>query len=539
MAQTIQNLQIKISVDFDKKQINVVDTSLGELEQKLSQSSKTSNIFQSDFKTLVSAFGLGSIAAQGVIGVFNNLIGIMKQGVRQAIESAQAQKEFEFTMRTLGDSFASNIPVMNEWVNRLSEATVFTQTETLKAFQTLMKYTGDLSTAQKLLVISTKLATETNTSLVDVAHKLGYATKVPELGVRALRAEYGELIGTSKNVQDALNNLDKNLSTHSIKTDDVVYQIRLFRKNWDETVENAGKLWLPILNDLLKTINSMSGTLGGMIERLSALNQQNKNLSDYVKKNPELMKKFSDVFLNEIDKMNTGQVKTTQKTLDQISKEVEKTQISIKKTAKEIEEEQKRLEKERKEREKEEARRTNEQWDAIERAQKESLDRIRADWEKTAGTIYSSMQSAFSEVIASGNFTADGLGQVFNRIRDAFIKMLADMFAEFLAKKAMMAILNLIPGGGLIGTALGLTGQTGGGLGKLVGLQEGGIVTKPTVAMLGERGAEAVIPLEKTSQLQPQINININALDVRTISRTHINRIARQLTPLLKRELQR
>ena len=39
-------------------------------------------------------------------------------------------------------------------------------------------------------------------------------------------------------------------------------------------------------------------------------------------------------------------------------------------------------------------------------------------------------------------------------------------------------------------------GQVIGGIGGIFGFQEGGIVTEPTIGLLGEKGAEAVIPLK-------------------------------------------
>jgi hypothetical protein len=46
--------------------------------------------------------------------------------------------------------------------------------------------------------------------------------------------------------------------------------------------------------------------------------------------------------------------------------------------------------------------------------------------------------------------------------------------------------------------------------GSLVALAQGGIVTSPTAALIGEAGAEAVIPLDKL-QSGMTINVTINA----------------------------
>ena len=47
----------------------------------------------------------------------------------------------------------------------------------------------------------------------------------------------------------------------------------------------------------------------------------------------------------------------------------------------------------------------------------------------------------------------------------------------------------------------GILGTIGGAIGGVVGLQAGGIVTRPTLATIGERGPEAVIPLNRLGAL--------------------------------------
>lgn len=55
-------------------------------------------------------------------------------------------------------------------------------------------------------------------------------------------------------------------------------------------------------------------------------------------------------------------------------------------------------------------------------------------------------------------------------------------------------------------------------------LAEGGIVTKPTLAMIGEAGAEAVIPLNKAGSMGNTYNITVNgAVDAEGTARTIVN----------------
>ena len=96
---------------------------------------------------------------------------------------------------------------------------------------------------------------------------------------------------------------------------------------------------------------------------------------------------------------------------------------------------------------------------------------------------------------------------VMNRFRDILLRVVES--------KAFQALLSGI---GSIGSALG-SGL--GRLGGIVGLASGGIVTKPTLAMVGEGGEpEAVIPLSKMGQMGGGVNITINgALDPEGVAR--------------------
>jgi hypothetical protein len=73
---------------------------------------------------------------------------------------------------------------------------------------------------------------------------------------------------------------------------------------------------------------------------------------------------------------------------------------------------------------------------------------------------------------------------------------------DFIGK--LIAALGKIPGLGAV------AGAVGGVVGKIPGLAEGGIVTGPTLAVVGEAGPEAVVPLSKMGQMG-NVTININS----------------------------
>ena len=96
-------------------------------------------------------------------------------------------------------------------------------------------------------------------------------------------------------------------------------------------------------------------------------------------------------------------------------------------------------------------------------------------------------------MLAEWNAFSNGLSWAYNTLIKPVFDALEKVYNEVL--KPIGDIL------GTIGNGLGSVGKAiSGGLGsvgKMLGLATGGVVTEPTVAMVGEDGPEAVIPLDE------------------------------------------
>jgi hypothetical protein len=86
------------------------------------------------------------------------------------------------------------------------------------------------------------------------------------------------------------------------------------------------------------------------------------------------------------------------------------------------------------------------------------------------------------------------------------------------------------------------------GIKGLIGMAEGGIVTKPTVALIGEAGAEAVIPLNKmqgnvgagsqTLVLSPTFNLPEGSLSAQNLDpRDFAEAVYEQLSRIVRSDL--
>jgi len=107
-------------------------------------------------------------------------------------------------------------------------------------------------------------------------------------------------------------------------------------------------------------------------------------------------------------------------------------------------------------------------------------------------------------VLVVAGLTVIRLGKAAFRLGVFIIKELIKGIKS-IASTPLDFLKNLFPK-----SILGFLGGIGSATGGLVPFQHGGIVTRPTAALLGERGPEAVIPLDKAGGLGG-VNITVNA----------------------------
>jgi tape measure domain-containing protein len=138
---------------------------------------------------------------------------------------------------------------------------------------------------------------------------------------------------------------------------------------------------------------------------------------------------------------------------------------------------------------------------------KEDLNPIKLATESIvngATAIGDAFSTAFGEVITGAKSTQEALADAFKSIGQAFISMALEIIAKQMTLIILQTILNALSGGG--GGAMGTANKNLSGAGALSpgkmfptgAFAEGGFVTGPTNALIGEGGeSEYVIPASK------------------------------------------
>ncbi len=125
------------------------------------------------------------------------------------------------------------------------------------------------------------------------------------------------------------------------------------------------------------------------------------------------------------------------------------------------------------------------------------------------GDIIDAIGGLISFVMDLPNKFREAITGIFNALYDVGKAIIDGIVAGIKAAPGavMSALESLIPGGSIIGDAIG--GVTG-LISNIPGFAEGGIVTGPTLALIGEAGPEAVVPLDRAGGIGGGMNVTVN-----------------------------
>ena len=118
--------------------------------------------------------------------------------------------------------------------------------------------------------------------------------------------------------------------------------------------------------------------------------------------------------------------------------------------------------------------------------------------------------SPFADAVGAAMMGSKDAAEMFKEaMKGAAAKILEMIALEAFARAAMAAVpgptFNPVAAGAYLAAGTGALVAAG----AIKALAEGGIVTRPTMALVGERGPEAVIPLNKAGGMGPTVIVNV------------------------------
>ena len=249
---------------------------VAEFSKNIKVASKDTETIGDQFEAFGKKAALAFAAAAAAIGAF------AVASVKAAAEDEAGQKKLEETIRNTTSATAEQIAGIDKYVTAQSIATATTDDVIRPALSRLLRATGDLTEAQKLLTLSQEIAAATGKPLEAVTNAVaksfeGSNTALTKLGVGLSAAELKTMSfdETVKLLNQTFDGFIENQSeTAAFKFKQLTIAI-------DETKEQIGAALLPVVTELTDYIlQNVVPVVTSFVDGLTGKDGLTEGLSD-------------------------------------------------------------------------------------------------------------------------------------------------------------------------------------------------------------------------------------------------------------------
>ena len=249
---------------------------VAEFSKNIKVASKDTETIGDQFEAFGKKAALAFAAAAAAIGAF------AVASVKAAAEDEAGQKKLEETIRNTTNATAEQIAGIDKYVTAQSIATATTDDVIRPALSRLLRATGDLNEAQKLLTLSQEIAAATGKPLEAVTNAVaksfeGSNTALTKLGVGLSAAELKTMSfdETVKLLNQTFDGFIENQSeTAAFKFKQLTIAI-------DETKEQIGAALLPVVTELTDYIlQNVVPVITSFVDGLTGKDGLTNGLSD-------------------------------------------------------------------------------------------------------------------------------------------------------------------------------------------------------------------------------------------------------------------
>ena len=543
MAEEIHELKIEVKIDAETGKIEVVNTKLTGLDkttEKLGknakETAKNKEKLAKALKTVGDIAGVNIPIMAGWIGILMTTTKLLRDSISNAEREIERQKQLKLVVEATGQSYEKLSYRINETISALANISRFTKDEVADAFIKTTKLQGDTEAGFKLLKIAMDVSAGTGKNLNEVLSEFSVALASGTRGTRTLAREYGTLIGNAKTGADAIENLGKTFAGATEKQQNLGKTTSNLRQTYDEFTRTIGTLLMPVINNLIKValwpltgiLTSLNIAIAVVKTGVDNLVLSFKILSDVVRlKFKDIGKHFHE-YTENVKKNWTETFDTIDKAgrrvMGEMDKNISSANINMGAKIKQVMDDIELKSEEIAQKQKDKLSDITQQLNDELKSQQEQLNSV-------VNVVVSNVDKVFSEMLESGQFTQVELNKIFEGILKDFIRMLERMVIEMLARAVIMQLLNIVSGG------------SASGIGAVLGAFQTGGTVPETGRYILHKG-EKVIPQGYNNSVvnntgNVNINVGINAMDLRQIDRAQIERIVSQLRPYLSKEIKK
>jgi len=214
-----------------------------------------------DAKNKTKSFSLKSVASFAAIGTAATVaFDFVKDAITGAIEEQDQIDKLNAALGRLAGGLVINKDAVNDWVTALGLATDQTDDSLRPALVKLLNSTGDLTTAQDLLKISTDLATASGKEFDPVVQAVSKAQEGNKTALIKLFPELIKVNDKTKSGADLVQILgDKYNGASEAATKTAKGGLTTLQEAFDNTKETLGSALLPYLKTFSEFLQSPEG----------------------------------------------------------------------------------------------------------------------------------------------------------------------------------------------------------------------------------------------------------------------------------------
>lgn len=415
-------------------------------------------------------------------------------------------QELADTVRSAGGDWDKSAARVKAYVDQTVAGTSYAKEEVLDSLQAITLRVGDVNVAMQLNEEAIKLSRARHMQLAEAANTVALAFEGQRMGIMELARALGDSGPKAKQVGDLFADLDKKASKLGADADTVTFKLNSAKTTWDNMMEDSGGRLAPVavfwaklaseyIPDFIKAIDTAAVYIEAFFAKMEA------NLDAFGQGLQITAQLFENVWKHPIDAWKdyiaeskaiqaglkatmVADEKNTASEVDAIWKTSVETRVKVETDgiAKIAQANQKRADDATKQLEKE----------------KEDMQRMGAEYEKLAENLVKAALKAKGAGKAMAEAIIEGVADALAGIMTAYAaaaeaKAVGDIADEDWVDAAAQegAAAEFSIAAGVIK-----------GIASSVKLAEGGIVSSPTRAVIGEGGEpEAVIPLSKASSM--------------------------------------
>ena len=249
---------------------------VAEFSKNIKVASKDTETIGDQFEAFGKKAALAFAVAAAAIGAF------AVASVKAAAEDEAGQKKLEETIRNTTSATAEQIASIDKYVTAQSIATATTDDVIRPALSRLLRATGDLTEAQKLLTLSQEIAAATGKPLETVTNAVaksfeGSNTALTKLGVGLSAAEL-KTLSFDETVQLLNKTFDGFIENQS---ETAAFKFKQLTIAIDETKEQIGAALLPVVTDLTDYIlQNVVPVITSFVDGLTGKDGLTNGLSD-------------------------------------------------------------------------------------------------------------------------------------------------------------------------------------------------------------------------------------------------------------------